>query len=390
MLIPEASWQIPSQLFIEHDEITAQWLDEQIPESLKATWQDLGQSGHSSGSGHLSIDYALIVKQGIHGVLAKLDQPTVQTLKSQTTRKAMRLTCEALIKWANRLADHAQQLADTCDDPTLATCHQRVANACRHVPQYPARDLFEALQSMMLIHLSLALEGQGLSISIGLPDRALDAFIHQVDEDFQGSVQLIRAFLVGIASNSYTGRGSKTQAITLGGALPDESDAANSVTLAFLHAFEQTPVADPHCFFRWHPNVDSAIWDKVIALLSKGRSMPLLVNDQQVVPGLVASGITKDDAWNYCVVGCNELGIPGRLSECSACYGLYFNDLKLLNEGIRQNPDTFKNTQQIVEHWGQAFENAISRSMPHRTKQLHHHRETLPMMVTSCFCHGCA
>lgn len=391
MLTPECSWSQPNQVFIEHDELSQAWVDAQIPEKLRQKWIDLGQSGHGSGGvGHVSIDYGMVVREGLAGVIKRLDQSVEDSPSAITYRQAMKLTCDAMIKWAHRLADHAQSLAITETDPVVRACHQRVVESCQHVPEHHARNLHEALQAMLLVHLGLALEGQGQSISIGLPDRALSDFCNEVNADFQGSVQLIRAFLIGVASNSFTGRGSKTQAITLGGALPDGSDACNSITMAFLHAFEKTAVADPHCFFRWHPDVEKTTWDKVISLLSKGRSMPLLVNDQQVVPGLIHAGVAAKDAWDYCIIGCNELGIPGRLSECSAAYGLGINDLAILNEVIRNTPDDFSDTMSIVTAWQDRLEERLTKGWGKRNEALKHHRRTIPMTLTSCLCHGCA
>ena len=119
------------------------------------------------------------------------------------------------------------------------------------------------------------LEGQSLSVSIGLPDRALAAFAGEAQTDPGVATDLISAFLLGVASNSYQGRGSKTQPVTIGGANAEGADKSNALTLAFLRAFAQTPVADPHLFLRWHPTLDKEIWSEALGMLSEGRSMPL-------------------------------------------------------------------------------------------------------------------
>src|SRR5690606_34174133 len=117
--------------------------------------------------------------------------------------------------------------------------------ACRHVPEHPARSFFEGLQAIALTHLAIALEGHRLSVSIGLPDRALARFATEVQADPDGAADLVGAFLLCIAANSFLGRGSKTQAITLGGADHTGTDRCNAVTLAFLDAFDRVAVADP-------------------------------------------------------------------------------------------------------------------------------------------------
>ena len=155
------------------------------------------------------------------------------------------------------------------------------------------------------------IEGQGLSMSIGLVDRVLKRFVDEVDENREEAVALIRAFLLKVAANSFQGRGSKTQAITICGADP-RGDVCNCVTMAFLDAFARTPISDPHLLLRWHRDIDSAVWQRALTMLSAGRSMPMLVNDHQVVPGYLEAGVATEDAWDYCIVGCNvhEESIP--------------------------------------------------------------------------------
>jgi formate C-acetyltransferase len=43
-------------------------------------------------------------------------------------------------------------------------------------------------------------------------------------------------------------------------------------------------------------------------------SMPMLVGDEETTAGLIRAGLEPEDAFGYCVVGCNELGVPGKLA----------------------------------------------------------------------------
>ena len=95
-------------------------------------------------------------------------------------RKAMAIAVQAVIDWSRRYAEAAERAADTAVDPTYRFLHRRVAAACRRVPARPARDLFEGLQAIVLVHLALAIEGHGMSISIGLPDRVLADFVDAI------------------------------------------------------------------------------------------------------------------------------------------------------------------------------------------------------------------
>mgnify|MGYP000479429461 CR=1 FL=1 len=55
-------------------------------------------------------------------------------------------------------------------------------------------------------HLALAIEGHGMSISIGLPDRVLAPFVNAdrvgADFDAEGATDLVAAFMLKVAANS--------------------------------------------------------------------------------------------------------------------------------------------------------------------------------------------
>ena len=89
----------------------------------------------------------------------------------------MGVALQAVVEWAERYADAAETAARTESDPVRRACHLRVAEACRQVPAKPARNLFEGLQAIVLTHLAIHIEGHGLSVSIGSPDRILAPFI---------------------------------------------------------------------------------------------------------------------------------------------------------------------------------------------------------------------
>jgi len=251
--------------------------------------------------------------------------------------------CGPSIDWSHRYAEAAERAARTAEDPMLRSLHRRVAAACRQVPARPARDLFEGLQAIVLVHLALAIEGHGMSISIGLPDRVLADFVDPdkvgVGFDAEQATDLIAAFMLKVAANSVFGRGSKTQAITVGGADHQGRDCSNALTLCFLDACDLARIGDPHLFLRWHPGLDERVRQRAFEMLAAGVSMPLLINDEATAQGFMDVGMRPEDAWEYCVIGCNELGVPGRSAESATSTSGLIQHLELLNETLLQHPD---------------------------------------------------
>jgi pyruvate-formate lyase len=337
MLVPEHGFCADAQVLIENDGLDG-LLDDAIPADLRSFWEGRSAGG-SAGIGHLAVDLEQAVHVGLEALIAETRRyPDDPDLERRAYREAMGIALQAVIDWAHRYADAAQEAAQVEARPEVRAAHVRVARACRHVPARPARNLFEGLQAIALVHLALAIEGHGMSVSIGLPDRVLARF---VDASFnrEAATELVAAFTLKIAANSFLGRGSKTQAITIGGADHHGRDRCNLLTGCFLEACDQLRIGDPHLFLRWHAEMDGAVAGRAYEMLARGASMPLLIHDAPTAGGFASAGVAPEDAWSYCVIGCNELGIPGRLADsATAAYGTV-QYLALLNETLLEGAD---------------------------------------------------
>jgi len=339
MLVPEHGITNDTQVLLENDGLE-HILDGAVPRDILDFWQ--GRSfGGAAGVGHLAVDFGLVVHRGLEDLIAEARRHNA--VETDPSRRAYRegviVALEAVCRWAGRYAEAAAATARAERDPLVREALLRVARACRQVPAEPARDLFEALQGIVLAHLATVIEGHGMSISIGLPDRVLAPFVHEgLERDFTTS--LLGAFVLKIAANSFQGRGSKTQPITVGGRNHRGEDQSNLLTRLFLDAFGLVRVGDPHLFLRWHEGLPADLRRRAAEMLTGGISMPLLISDEATAEGLVRAGVREEDAWDYCVIGCNELGIPGRLmSTATATIGGTLQHLGLLNEVLLKHPD---------------------------------------------------
>ncbi len=391
MLTPEFGLQVNGQIAIEHDSLPPDFLEGKVPADIVNYWSQraIGNTpGGCAGIGHMSIDFDTVVNRGLQAVLDDLQRLEGSgSDEQQVYRRAMAVACQAVISWAERYAAEAERRAAGQSSGQLAECYQRIAEACRHVPRYPARNYFEGLQAMLLAHLATVVEGQGMSQSIGLPDRVLARFADEVAGGRELAIELTAAFVLGVAANSYQGRGSKTQAVTVGGAMADGSDAGNSITGAFLEAFKRTPVNDPHLYLRWHQRLDPGAMHTASRMLSQGRSMPLLVNDHQAAPALVDCGIAPADAWDYCICGCNEIGIPGRCTVSAFAMGAALVDVELLHTAVEQSPEAATPDELLAVY--QAETEALMQVAVENSRQrLQHLAQVAPFPFTSACCRG--
>ena len=308
MLVPEHGFTVPGQAAVENPALEGFLDGNVIPQAMGDYWRERSAGG-GAGIGHLAIDAQRLLSKGLTGILEELrDQPRPDNPDEAAYLEATSIACEAVMGWAARLSSAASAASRQATGPRRAAL-ERVGAACGRVPAQPAGGLFEALQSLALVHLAVHIEGHGYSVSPGRLDQLLLPY-YRDDEDAE---ELLAAFLLKLTANSLWGSHSKTQTITIGGADADGRDQSNALTVAVLEAWELVRVPDPMIFVRWHEGVATEVKDRAVAMLARGCSMPLLIGDTATAAGLVAAGVDPADAWNYCVIGCNELGVPGKL-----------------------------------------------------------------------------
>ncbi len=389
MLIPEHGITNDTQVLLENEGLD-NLLDGQIPDDMAEFWA--GRSfGGAAGIGHLAVDLQRVVHEGLEPLLAETRRHADDSdPERRVYREAMTIGLEAVIHWAHRYADAAEEAARREREPVVRAAHERVARACRQVPARPARDLFEGLQAIVLTHLAIALEGHGMSVSIGLPDRVLAPFLDDAF-DPEEATNLVAAFMLKIAANSLFGRGSKTQAITVGGADHLGRSRSNDLTTCFVEACDRVRIGDPHLFLRWHESLPAAVKRRAAAMLARGVSMPLLINDAPTAQGFMNAGVAAGDAWEYCVIGCNELGIPGRSAESATAMAGTIQHLELLNQTLLEAPDpeAFRDMGRVLA--------ALEETMGRRAREMrrngaaHRRRmaEQVPTPFTSALMRGC-
>jgi formate C-acetyltransferase len=385
MLLPEHGLDVGDhQIIYEHSEFR-DFLKDKVPQDLKNFWKDRQFEG---GLGHLCVDYQTLVATGLRKII-----DTIKELKGRGTtsrqiyRDAMIISLEAVVSWAHRYADAAEQAAANEKDPLRSACYRRVARSCRRVPEFPAANLFEGLQTIVLIHFAVTLEGHHQSLSIGLPDRSLSAFVREAEQDPDGTADLCAAFALQIAMNTYHGRASKTQAITVGGADAAGNDCCNALTIAFLDAFDRTAVSDPHIFVRRHNAISPDVYKKAVDMICRARSMPLLINDHPTAAGLINAGVSAEDAWEYSVMGCNELGIPGRLFH-SAFSMHSLIELPYVQKAIEHRTESIDSVDEILALMEEEIYTDIRTSLTNWPKRCRAIAEHMPTPLSSALMRG--
>ena len=282
-----------------------------------------------NGIGHVSVDYAKILKKGFHGVIDeinetinKLDKIDPAYIKKEQFLKAAVIVCNAAIEYAKRYSILAKELANTCSDEKRKDELLAIANNCERVPAYGATSFYEACQSFWFTHMIINIESNGHSISPGRFDQYMYPYYKQ-DRNIskENAQELIDCLWIKlndinkirdeVSTKAFSGY-SMFQNLTVGGQTADGVDATNELSYMCIDTTARVGVPQPSFSVRiWDKTPDEFLL-KACALTKLGLGMPAYFNDEVIIPSLMSRGLSLEDARSYALVGCVEPHCPGK------------------------------------------------------------------------------
>lgn len=300
---------------------------------------------HQGGVGHVLADYGKVLNKGLRGVMQevieameKADHKAPEWIEKEEFYKSALITLQAVIGFANRYAKKAQELAAATSDSKRKAELEKIAKVCARVPEYPAENFYEALQSFWFIQLVIQIESSGHSISPGRFDQYMDSFYENDDTVNQEEAQeLLDCLFVKfndlnkvrdkVTSSAFAGY-QLWQNINCGGQTPDGRDATNNMSYMEIEAMAHVMMAMPSLSIRvWNQTPDEFL-AKAGELSRLGGGQPAFYNDEEIVTAKVNRGETLEDARNYGIIGCVEPASQGK--ENSWCDAALFNLPKVL------------------------------------------------------------
>lgn len=291
-------------------------------------------------------DYDLVLKKGFLGIQKEarekldaldLDSP-LDAMEKKPFLEAIITMADAIILWANRYADKAEELAKTTTDLQRKGELLQIARNCRRVPAYPARNFYEAVQSQWFTQMFSRIEQKtGTIISNGRMDQYLYPY-YKKDRDAgqitpERAQELLECVWVEMAAFvdlylSETGGAfnegyAHWEAVTVGGQTPEGLDATNDLTYIILKSKRDFPLNYPDLAARIHTGSPQRYLYEVAETIKDGSGFPKLINDEEVIPLLLSKGAAFDEAYDYAVSGCAECRMPNRDTYTSP--GAYIN-----------------------------------------------------------------
>jgi formate C-acetyltransferase len=304
--------------------------------------------------------------------------------------KAMAVSCDAVIVFAERHADLAEKMAQNETNPQRQKELKQIAAVCRRVPAHAPRNMWEAIQMYWFVHLGTITELNGWdAMNPGHLDQHLQPFYEK--EIAEGTLtrneakELISCFWIKVNNHpappkvGITARESGTYNdftnINIGGLKPDGSDGVSEVSYILLEVAEELHVLQPGNSVHISAKTPDRFLNAACKVIRQGHGFPSVFNPDVYVQELLRQGKTLQDAREGGCSGCIEVGAFGK--EAFLLTG-YLNVPKILeialNNGIDPltgkkagietgDPKEFKNFEKLYETFLQQLNFVVDQKM---------------------------
>lgn len=307
-----------------------------------------------------------------------------EAYKKQQELRAMSIAADAIIRFAERHAEKAEELAKTEKDPERKKELLRIASNCRHVPAHPPRDFWEALQSYWFVHLGVVTElNTWDSFCPGRLDQHLNPFYERGlaagTLTREGAEELLQCFWVKFNNQPAPPKVGVTAAesgtytdfcnINNGGLKSDGSDGVNEVTYLVLDVVDEMRLLQPSSNLQLSRKNPDRFLKRGLEIVRKGWGQPSIFNADMVVEELLRQGKSIEDARNGGTSGCVETGAFG--NEAYILTG-YFNLPKVLEITLNNGFDPRTRKQLGIKTGDPRAFQTYDELFQAFQKQLHH------------------
>ena len=339
-------------------------LRERIFKEAPAEWTSAYEAGmftefmEQRAPGHTVLDGVLYqkgmldFKEEIGRSLASLDYlHDPEAAEKAEELKAMAISCDAAITFANRHAEMAEKMAATETDSERRAELKKIAATCRWVPAHSPRDFWEALQMYWFVHLGTVTELNGWdSMSPGHLDQHLYPFY---EKDLASNAlnrekakELLQCFWikfnnqpappkVGVTAKE-SGTYNDFTNINLAGLKRDGFDGVNEISYLLLEILDEMQLLQPQANVQISHKTPERFLKAACQVIRKGSGYPSVFNADEVIMEQLRTGKTLEDAREGGTSGCIETGSFGK--EAFLLTG-YLNVPKILEVTLNNGSD---------------------------------------------------
>ncbi len=308
--------------------------------------------GHTALDGQIYRKGMLDYKRQIAREIAALDYlHDPEATDKFEELKAMDISCDAVIVFAERHADLAEEMAADERDPQRVAELKKIAEVCRRVPANAPRTFHEAIQMYWFVHLGTITELNGWdAMNPGHFDQHLAPFYER--ELAAGTLtreqakELLCCFWIKVNNHpappkvGITARESGTYNdftnINIGGITSDGKDGVSEVSYLMLEVVEELHILQPGNSVHVSSKTPDRFLEAACRVIRQGHGYPSIFNPDVYVVELLRQGKSLKDAREGGCSGCIEVGAFGK--EAYVLTG-YLNVPKILEVTLNNGVD---------------------------------------------------
>lgn len=291
---------------------------------------------------HTIPDYRIALTRGVNAMIAEASSREERLSETGSASdddrqklsfwRAVQIALTGITVYAQHLSAKAADLAAKTTDTQRKENYLALARICKKVPAEPAETFREAVNALWIIQVAIHAENINMAMSPGRLDQVLYPYYRR-DKDRgllsdMEAAEIISCLWLKLNDNTnlvpetaeelFGGAGT-VPAVTVGGITEAGNDAVNELTYLMLRVTELLKLRDPSLNARYHYEKNApAYLERVAAVVASTKSVPAFHNDAADIRTLENQGIETADARNYAVIGCVEMGVPGKTYDASS------------------------------------------------------------------------
>lgn len=355
----------------ELDEIVKYWDGKTVSDRRKKAfegspdldkyWKYEGTMLWSQWSDQGVPNYEKVIKVGLNGIIGEAEARLVEIGRSippdyvqqKEFLEAVIITLKATIKWAERYAEYARELAGSEKDKERKRELEEIARICEWVPANPARTLQEALQAFVFTHIARD-QIEFITLGCGIRfDVVMNPFYKKDLEEGritrEEALELVKQTRLHLEElgqmysptlTQVYGGVQVLQSLVIGGVDSEGRDVSNDMSYLILDSVLEMQTLQPSIALRVNDGTPKDLLMKAIDVIRTGVGYPSLQNDKALIPLLMKWDCPLEDARNYTISGCVYLDIQGKnvLRRNSTYFSLPRCLWWALHQGV--NPET--------------------------------------------------
>jgi len=300
---------------------------------LEKYWRYEGTMLWSQWSDQGVPNYGKVITSGLNGIIREAEEKLKELgtslpsdyVQQKDFLEAVIIALKASIKWAERYAVKAEELAKEEKDKERKKELEEIARICRKVPANPASTFREALQSFIFVHI-IGHQIEFITLGCGIRfDMIMEPFFQKDIAEGkitrEEAIELIKHTRIHLEElgqmysptlTQVYGGVQVLQSIVIGGVDSEGRDVTGETSYMLLDSVLELQTLQPSIVLRVHDGTPKQLILKAIDVIGTGVGYPSLQNDKTLIPLMMKWNCPLEDARNYTISGCVYLDVAGK------------------------------------------------------------------------------